>query len=300
MKKIIISLLILTTSYLLLTADDQAQTKSATPMISVSPAILNIVLSPGQTYTYEIKLTNLLEVPLPINSFFERLETIDEDKSPVSSLLSWLKTDQQNFIIPAKSTKIVHLTVPLPSRIPIGGYYGLLFFQPLFPHVTAYSSLVGAQIGIPIMAAVGLPDPFIANAKINEFSFDRLWFASGNISFHFRVANLSLSHFSAKPFLNINPLFGHVTKIPLVEKIILPGRTRLWQENISAKIPLGLYRTTLAVSVGNGQQMTQNRILLVMPLTKLFIVLIGILAIFYVYRKRRRLPKILRILWKGK
>jgi hypothetical protein len=216
---LVTALLLIMVSFLSKSALAQSGQKG---IFSISPAILNISLSPGKTFTRDIRVTNLLNAPLPVRAHMDQaLE--GEHTGGISSIANWVELSDSDMIIPARQDKIIRLTIRTPSTIPVGGYYGTLFLEPLSPGARA-GHLVQARAGVVILANVGVPERSAA-AEIRNMKLSKEHLS-------FEVKNLSLYHFSAKPRLVFDPLLGSKNTREIPEKIILPGKIRSWKEAI--------------------------------------------------------------------
>jgi len=293
-KLLMFSTIFLFTFYLLLFAQGAAaQTVNpAKPMIQVSPFILNISLSPGKKYEYEIEIKNLLKIPLPLHALIENL-----DEGGIQSISSWSSLDQSDMIIPAGQTRILNLTIQLPNKIALGGYYGSLYLEPV-ASVNTNGQLVQAKIGIPILANIGVLDPKAKRAEIEDFSFDR-WFYGNNdpITPQLNVKNISLYHFSAKPVVFIKPFFAVEERHELDERIILPGKAREWKNLVSLKNNSGgLYFARLLLSTGSGQQVDERSFFILSPNAQIMYILMIVLVLFaliFGFKLRKSLRKAL-------
>jgi hypothetical protein len=122
-------------------------------VIRVSPVIVHLNLTPDHTTTYELTIENLLDTPLPVKALYSDFDTTAEDGGYIltdkntNSLLSWVSLDHEEWTITPKSKQKVNLTIKTPQRISIGGYYGLLFFQPIVPQ-TNNQTVVSARVGV--------------------------------------------------------------------------------------------------------------------------------------------------------
>ncbi len=277
--------------------------QKAHPIFSISPIIINITISPGKTYEYDIRVKNLLKSPLPIRASLDNLQSPEDedgnDTTAISPLLSWISLEQKDMIIPANEEKKVHLTVKIPGKVPIGGYYGTIFLEPLIPfgQKKEEEQTVQAKVGVILLANIGIPEKR-SDAQITKFAFDKFLYEKGPVNFSFRVKNQSLYHFSAKPFLSIKPLFGHEQRYELGEKIILPGKGRSWSKELDLDDYVhGIYFTTLAVSVGNGEQIIKKGFFLAFPISSLAIAIIIIVLVYLMVRYKKRVMKFFKILF---
>lgn len=268
-------------------------------IFSISPAILNISLSPGKTHIYDVRVSNLTKGPLPVRAEIERVLE-NEYSGGVNSIAEWTKIDQSDMIIPANSTKTIKLTVKTPDKIPLGGYYGTLFLQPVMPGVKggAAGPLIQGRAGLIILANIGVPD-LSARAEIQNVSIEKTSPKERHVSFD--VRNMSLYHFSAKAVMAVKPLVGAPQKIPLDEKIILPGKTRKWEQTVEWPFRmLNVYDVRILVSVGNGEQIVYRTKYADIPYKTVTVIALFGVVIIVAYNKRKRLRKALRILFLNK
>ncbi len=278
-----------------------AEKSTIKPFIRVSPVILNIILSPGKTYQYDIKVGNLLNSPLPLRAALDNFEPSDEDaggKIETSPLLSWITYDPKDMIIPAGEEKIIHLSVSIPKTVPIGGYYATFFLEPVLPFQEARQTpSVQAKIAVLLLANIGVPG-LSHQAEITDFSFEKFIYKKNPLDVTFRVKNLSLYHFSAKPFVTIKPLFGAEKKFEIEEKIVLPGKLRTWKKQLElSDYWHGLYTATLAVSTGNGHQIKRTAYFIGFPFGTGSILVVLLILIVFLGRKRKNLRQFVKTLF---
>jgi hypothetical protein len=296
----------LTTGYLLLATVVFAQ--SASQMIQVSPAIIDISLSPGKTYQYEIKIANLSDIPLPVRLTPDNFDVNDEEGGydfnaapSKTSLSNWVTTDPKDVILPAQTQIKVKLTINLPKAIPIGGYYSMLFIEPVIPQTGVYQSLVLPKIGVLLLANIGAQSEGV-KGEILSYNLNQMIYSKNDLlATDFRFKNLSLNFYSAKPFLTIKNIFGQAIKNELGEKIIFPGKIRHWRNNLELNnLSYGIYSANLAVSVGQGVQITKKSYFLLLPVKLLLILILLTTFLIFITVKRPRLIKFFRILIKGR
>lgn len=301
MKTFIFLLILLPFTIYHLPSPVSAQEKQ-TQILRVSPVIINVNLSPSKSYTHEITLENLLDAPLPVRAVFSDFEAATEDGGYVfqdtrtNPLLSWTQLSEQEIILPAKAKRTIRLTINTPQRIAFGGYYGILFFEPVFPK-TPTAAEVATRVGVLLLADIGSPDPNAEKADILDFSLDKLIEPGQAAPFLLRVKNTSLNFFTAKPILTLTPLVGEAKKTVLEEKVVFPGKVRRWEEEIMLPTEtIGIYSVTMAVSTGEGRQVMENTIVVIFPY-RVVLLLLGVSAIAaFGLLRRKQLRKALHVL----
>ncbi len=303
MIKILTIILVLTLIILLSPILASAQEKpNVKQMIRVSPVILKVKLEPGTVQNYQVKIENLLDAPLPIRASVEGFDSSDEeggyslisDPVSVSPLTRWITIAEPEAIIPGRTEKEFNLEITVPNKVPLGGYYAMIFFTPIFPGVP-----VSSKIGVLALANIGVQDQK-NQADIVTFNFDKALYEKGSIQTTIRVKNTSLNYFTAKPTLTLKPLFGESKTVELEEKTILPGKIRRWQRNLDmGNLYGGIYTAELKVSLENGDYIYSTTHFIGFPATKTLVAIIGILVLVYALLNRKRVSKALKILIRG-
>lgn len=276
--------------------------EGAKQMIRISPVILKVELSPGREYRYTIKVENLLLSPMPINVAVSGFEASNEeggvsvlDQGTPSPLIDWITLDENQTIIPATSQKEFNVRVNVPKEVPIGGYFAVIFFTPVFP-----DKPIEAKVGVVVLANIGVPFDKERKAQISTFTFDKLLYEKGPIQTTIRVKNTSLNYFSAKPTLTIKPLFGEEKIFELEEKTILPGKARRWQKPLDVGNLRGvIYQAHLTVSLEQGDSISATQTFYGLPFTKIVLSVFAIAITVYGILFRKRVIKALRLLAKG-
>jgi hypothetical protein len=264
--------------------------------LRVSPVIINVTLSPGKTHTHQVTIENLGNAPMPLRASLSDFMTSGEEGGYIfeetknNPLLSWVRLDQDEFILNPKEKKTLKMTIATPKSIPVGGYYGVLFFEPVAQTDQSTVTKVNAKVGILMLANIGVPD-----AKQAEIlAFDPEAFSTdGTVPFILRVKNISLNFFSAKPQLTILPLLQlqqEAKHYNLEEKTIFPGNSRRWTENTTiTDLQPNIYKAQLTVSSGNGQVVTAEKYIVVLPPLYVGIIAVLSLLVIFLIAKRKRL-----------
>jgi len=287
---------------LALAAPVGAQQIAAKQMLRVSPVILKITLSPGKKEFYKIKVDNLLDSPLPIRATVSGFDASDEeygikisDSSNISPLVNWIKIESPEAIIPAKQAWEFETEISIPDKVPIGGYYAVIFFSPVL-----LDKQVGAKVGVVALANIGVGPQIKNQTEIVGFSFDKKLYQDSPVSTTIRIKNSSLNYFSIKPFLTIEPLFGQSKVFELEEKTILPGKVRRWQKSYDlGGLYHGIYKAQLAISLEKGDYIYSETYFFGFPLAKAVVVMLLAGFVIYSLLFRKRLFKALKLLIKG-
>jgi hypothetical protein len=303
MKKLIfiLSLTLLLTSY----GQSHALVKQENAeILSVSPSILNVELSPGKNYNYKIKVKNLTNQTLPLLVSFENFESAGENggyifnktESTFNSITPWLDADKRELLLDPKQETEVNLSVKIPDKINLGGYYGIMFLESALQNEKIQTQ-VATKVGVLILGNIGIQAPNESSAEIINFNYDNLINQGSQIPLSFRVANRTLNHFSAKPWLTVKNIFGQQKKYEFEEQFIFPGKIRHWNKTINLDSLLtGIYFARLNVSIGNGIIIHKDNLLIAFPVENALIILVITGLILIIVKKRKLLHKVIKIL----
>ncbi len=272
--------------------------------LRVSPVIMNLSLSPDKTIQQEVTIENLSSSPMPLRASFNDFITSGEEggyifeESKTNPLLSWVSLSENEFILGPKEKKTLQMAIQTPKSIPVGGYYGVLFFEPVLVNAPTDATRVNAKVGILMLANIGVPDPNAKKAEILDFSLP-YWNQEGTVPLLLRVKNIALNFFSAKPDLTVEPLIPATSKqkIELEEKIIFPGGVRRWTEEAKIQgLSPNIYRAALTVSTGNGQTITDERYFIVFPFAHAFGLVLVLIFLLFIILKRKRFSEAIKAL----
>lgn len=281
----------------------QSPPLDSSELLRLSPVIFTPTLNPGTRTEYVLTIENLTDQGYPATLTFEGFDTTSElggytfNNAP--SLLSrWMEIPEKEILLPAQSKKEVRFYLNISSRVPLGGYYGVIFVNPILTQ-NPENIVLAPKVGALLLANIGVPED--QKDKITILDFSPEFFSENGISnYTLRIQNRSLFHYTAKPILNIYPLFGKEQKIFGEEKFIFPGKIRRWEESITLSKTPNIYKTVMNISVGDGQQIQKTAYIIVFPVkTVLMIIIVIIVALFLIFQ-HKRVNKALRILLTGK
>ena len=276
-----------------------AHAQSSPQTLRVTPFIISFPLSPGKIYQHPITVENLSDNPLPLKASLNDFLTTGEEggyvfeESRTNPLLSWITLSETDLILGAKEKKALIATIATPDAIPLGGYYGMLFFEQVPQFATPGTTQVLSRVGVLLLANVGVPDPGAKKADILTFSTG-LIHQENTIPYLLRVKNVSLHYFTAKPILTISKLLHFGENQPQIiypeEKLVFQDKIRRWEDNVVLTDSLpNIYKISMQVSTGNGEFVKEDRYLIIFPYIKAAFILIPLLLAVFLIAKRKRL-----------
>lgn len=296
--KYLLSLCIVLSLFLLRSDVVSAQSKDSGQLLRISPVIVHLPLSPSDTLRYDVTVENLRSVPLPLRLSKSDFSSESEDggyvftDSAKNPLLQWMSFSENEFILNAGEKRTITMTVQTPSTIDAGGYYGVVFFEPVLPQSDRQTT-VSTRIGMLVLGTLGFSEEQ-KNAEILTYT---LPFVSmpDSLPLTLRVKNTGLNFFTAKPIVTLRPILGHEKKHFIEEKIIFPNTVRRWENKLPIEqTPFGIYNATLSVSTGNGDSITKSQWILILPNVYVSTILIVVFFAVFILLFRRRLKEALK------
>jgi len=244
--------------------------------LSVSPQIFELDVFPGETFDKKINVRNLSEVALPVavrtTDFTAEEDTgemeFDEmSQDPSIASRKWIKIENPNFILEADETERVNFKIEVPENAEPGGHYSVMLFEPQLP---SFYFKPGQPRTIPVVGVLFLFSvktfalELEAEEKLEvvEFSLpkeERILVLENIFSkmtagvaqtaefiisekspskFILRIKNNDIYHIKPYGKISIYNIFGKkVGETEVLQKTILPGKTRAFPVEFSPEIP---------------------------------------------------------------
>lgn len=273
--------------------------------MKVSPVISDLQLVPGQATTIDLSVENLSDTPLGIHA---QISGVDETGQEVfanqktSPLIGWTNIPEPDIIIDPHSQKSITVVISPPKDAKESGYYETVFLTPIVSSQRNPSApVVLSRVGSIILATIGNLnyDDLAKKVTIKDFKPGKFIFEKSPATLGFSVENKYFTHFTAKPFITLKPLFGQEETTLLEEKRVLPGTTRSWQFETKTEKCI-FYRAELAVSVGEGHQILAQTWIIMLPYKLVLIPLLLLGIVYLILFKRVRVKKAILTLLRGK
>lgn len=271
--------------------------------LTVSPAILESIVTPGDATETIVTITNNTNFPLPIkgqaNAFitnhqFPRSLTVTYNSA------AWFKLSPADFILQPSESKPVTVTIKPPKDTEPGGHYATLYFEPLIPQdvISPDSTISLTRIGVLTFLIV--PGDIHENLTISPLTTST-WNTFGPLNFATTFNNSGNIHLLPLGEITITNLFGQVVEtLNLSPSTILPGTSSEQSLTWPKQLLFGRYVAHLTVSYGqNNPKLTAPPLIFwVIPWPLLLVFAVGLTLgykLFIVHIDRIKLAiKVLR------
>jgi hypothetical protein len=257
-----------------------------TNMISVTPSIVDQVISPEKSAIFNVTITNLSNQPMPL---YASTAPFDNNGYIDNGATQWFVFQQPDLLILPHQSQTENITVNIPKNAEAGAHYATIYFTPLVPVNSLQSNKS------PIILRVGVLATIIVTGDIKQSAYIGAIKASidpweGPVTLSLRLVNNGnvylLPHGSLVVYKNRKP----VKSFQLGREVIFPNKgytfTRVW-----SKHPLlGSYQLKGKLIYGSNNVILESSINFSVTPWDLIIeagILLAVLgALYKVFRKR--------------
>lgn len=275
--------------------------------IKVSPTKIEDIVEPGETYRYEIKITNPAEDSTTLYAYLKDFKAGGEGGDPVLIapgseegyfLASWIDITTEGIDFAPKEEKSIEFLVKVPPETGPGGYYGGVFFGTKAPKFGGTEGERGAGMTIAhqtgSLVLLQVKGDALEEASIREFNTDKEVYSTPfDVNFTVRIENKGNVHVKPIGQIGIENMFGKEVAIVRVNEDggnVLPGQIRKFDYNWPGEMGFGRYKSILGLSYGTSvdfggqgkQTLYTEKYFWIMPWKIILPIFGAVLAIFAV------------------
>ena len=273
--------------------------------LSISPIINDLQLIPGKKITFPITIKNNNSTSVGIHAETTGYDITGETsifEQKQSVMTNWTTLSQNDLLLNKDQSKTIYVTINTPANTGQSGYYESIFLTPIaHQQEVANSPIILSRFGVLVLGTVGKLNynDLAGKVSVSDVSPSSPIVNTFPTTISFTVANNYFTHFDAKPFITITPLFANSQTTLLIDKHVLPGSKRIWQyQPMIAKNRI-FYQLHLAVSVGGGKQIFSDTWFIVLPYQFILLICVVLILFYILMTKRKRLKRVVTILIKG-
>lgn len=287
---------------------------------SVSPAIIDIQLDPGQSTTYEIKLYNETKEDVFINGSIEKFipkgERGEAQVVPfdiADKAVNWLKLPNNSIVLKPGEEISVPVIVEVPTTADVGGYYLAVMWESSSGPKTekSHQTLISSRIGVLMLLEV--KGDFNRNLEIVDFNLveNKKFYSNSALDFFLKLRNTGSVHLRPEGSIIIKDFLGRTTDVLSVnfEKgAILPNTTRVfsigWKNqddklniisgftNQFTNFAFGRFSAKAIIDYDTDKTLESNNIYFwIIPWPLILIILFVLIIIFLIARKIKNKKK---------
>lgn len=269
--------------------------------IQISPVLVDLNAEKSNSYSIKITVTNVtagqLVLKAAVNDFKAKDESgnpevilDDKDEDPTYSFKNWV-VPIPSLTLKAKESRVVSVSVNVPTNAESGGHYGVIRFSGSPPGQADSNVSIAASVGVLVLARVN--GTITEKLSLKDFYVEKggkraSLAQNGPLSIMERIQNDGNVHVKPTGTITVKNMFGStLATLPLSDpaRNILPKSTRKLSQDIKQKWLFGRYTARLDATYGyTNSVLTGSFSFWVIPYRLMLIVLITIVALVFLLR----------------
>lgn len=257
MKRLLILILLLFLGAVLWPGPAAAQEPIKTGL-NVSPAIIEVLASPGETYEHTFYIRNITSTAVPVSASLDRLKP-NEEELDITDIArfdasAWIHLSEEHHILEVDQQRAITATVQIPADAEPGGHYATIWLDPVLPQglVDQTGAKAAPRIGILVFITVKGDAAHQLAALQPQIDFIN---ASATLSFGVKINNSGSVHEVPTAKMVVKNIFGATKgEIVVAPRIVLPNTQKSFSLSWQAPAWFGIYKAHIEATYGSDQQ----------------------------------------------
>jgi hypothetical protein len=239
--------------------------------VSISPALIEEALDPGVKKEYSVTVKNLNNYEQKFYISTKNITDVRDGGAPVFAdpnaektgmeLSQWITLGVTEIVVPAGVSERINFTMQVPTDATPGSHFGSVFISVDAPELKESGAAVGYEVANII--SIRVTGDANEGANIRQFSTERFFHGSPNVSFKTRIENTgNVLVRPTGPVEIYNMLGKKVDTISFNESqgAVFPGREREYKFDWQGEgTGFGRYEVLLSAVYGDdGARMTMS------------------------------------------
>ncbi len=260
--------------------------------LTLIPPSIEVDLSPGVTYSDNIKLFNETDHDITLYTEITNFTASEDGSKPqyefgveLTDVATWIKVEEGPIVLAPKERKEIPYTINPPENAEAGGHYAIIFFSDNPPQKKEAGKIqIGSKLGSLILAKVAGEVNEMGAIESFSTADSKSVFNHLPVDFTLAFHNSGNVHLRPSGTIEIKNTFGKTVRtldINAESSATLPDSTRtykttweesavlhttdnwfgrFWEEvkNEQANFALGHYSATASLLAGQNNQITQQ------------------------------------------
>lgn len=284
--------------------------------LELSPISYEVEAEPGESFSKEIRLTNVsdkkISVAVSTEDFIAggekgepKILVGEEEGASKWSLRHWVKFEEESFELEKGEKKIFYFDVNIPSDAEPGGHYGIVRFTSSISEIGEGGVAISGSVGCLVLLKV--KGDVTETGKIVDFYSTRTsdsevkkssFFEKGPVGFELRFENTGTVHYKPKGTIEITSLFGKKTSLAIDERNVLPESIRKFDTQWENAPFIGRFTAQAEMTYGSQNTSSQSEkiVFYIIPwkivLAALVVLIILIILIWRQIKLSKKIKKI--------
>lgn len=272
----------------------QAQQKTESDGIGVSPTKLTLTADPGQTLNGKFTILNPGTEPVDykvyVKDFRIRNEDYEKDFMPAEgteSPVSWFTVTNETMRLGTNGRRELDYQIKVPANAVPRGYYAVIFAETIDPAANTTGVARVKRVGTLVYLTV--KGGSIERGKVESFTYKR-YQPSRPLTTTLRIHNEGNVHFEITGDVRLKDILGRTVAKTELGGAILPGTIRRLTPELKLNQPFGVYKLEgEAAFLGKTHVLPGGWILVGSPfwIVLFLLILVGWLVMVIRWIKRR-------------
>ncbi len=266
-----IGLLPLLSTCLLVYSSTVVKAASEPVTFTITPAITDRHVKPGDTFTLTLRLTNKSNIPQALRAYTKNFAangleggiTFGDDNITSYTASTWISLDQPSLVLPPDGHQDIAATVTVPKNAEPGGHYASILFEQMIQNLPSETSHVQVAARLTSLLFLTVDGDVIeagqilgatpgsqCSAVVCGFKAPR-FLDKGPVPFSFIFNNTGNVHVRPKATITIFQNNKQVAKLDLDDRAVLPNSQRLFEAKWDRVVLSGHYTAKLHLVYGS-------------------------------------------------
>lgn len=205
--------------------------------IGIQPALVEEIVTPGDTYTFNMRVINNSDQEQEYFIFARDIRElnsagqpifVDEDEKIEHGLSEWISFNRESLTIAPDEDGQIEVIVQVPDTASPGGHFGAVFVSLEPPDIEeGTATRVGANVGT--LMNFRIAGDITEEMQIREFSTDKSIYTKSEVRFTAKVENLGNVLLRPSGPLEITNIFGQKVATLTINETgrgVFPGQVR--------------------------------------------------------------------------
>jgi hypothetical protein len=238
---------------------------------TISPALVDKKVKPGQSFDITLTLTNHSQKAQPFKAYTKNFAaksldgqvTFGDENITSFAASTWISLDQPSILLPPGGKQSVVATITVPTNAEPGGHYASVLFEQMVQDVPSQSShvAIAARLAALIFLTVdgdireagqilGATPGSACSAVVCGFKAPR-FLDVGPVPFSFIFSNTGNVHVRPKGTITIYQGKQKVATLPIEDRAVLPNSQRIFETKWDRVVLSGHYTAKLHLVYGS-------------------------------------------------